>query len=148
MKKEKLLVETQARARATAWPDASEQDAFAELSRDVRDVIVTNLGLHALNDREFRESWKYRAEIGTWQFELTESFMVEVKPGAARCGEVRQTFHVEKTWVTADIKHAISLIADDIKTWRGGLREMRKLQLKRVLETEGLEAYEAAVGRE
>lgn len=148
MKKEKQLAETQAEARAVTWPNEANHDAFVALSRNVRDVIVPNLELQGLHAREMQESWQYRADIEAWQFELTESIAVEVGPGRTRHGEVREIFHIEKTWVTADIKLAISMVGDEIKAWRAGLREMRKLQLQRVLTTEGADAYEAAAQRE
>ena len=119
-----MLEEVQAEARAVSWPSEADHDAFVTMSRRARDGIMVNLtGPSHLQLREFQESWRYRADIQSWQFELTEGISVEVAPGKTVYGEVRQIFHVDKTWVTADIKLAISMIGDEIRRWRAGLRD-------------------------
>ena len=64
MKKEKMLEEVQAEARAVTWPSQTDHDAFVTMSRRARDGIMVNLtGLAHLQLREFQESWQYRANI-------------------------------------------------------------------------------------
>lgn len=150
MKRSKLIDLLDVRKHAVKFPQAGERDEFNKLSRELGEAIIDNLTELSDSQRyEARKSWGFYAESQTFMIEITYSLAVEVEntleQQRTRHSTVTVPFHCSP--LGAQLETVIDVLNAEIKSFKKGLYEMRKLQLQRVLQTDGEAAYFAAVER-
>lgn len=147
MKRKKEIEALQLKARTgMTWPNATEQDAFDRFKSTLRNLVFENLTSLPYASTAAK-TWDYDPYEETFYFTVREMLAIEVKSEMTVRSQVEQTFNLHRSAVTTDVALAIEMLNTEIEQWRAGLGEMRKLQLGRVLQNEGQEAYAAAVDR-
>lgn len=147
MKDKKHIAVLQATARSSlVWPNVSDKREFSRLSNAVRRLVFANLSCNHIGDVE--KTWAYDADSEEWCFEVKDSLVVETSPTNSRHCVITSVFTISRVQVCADLACFIEILQTQIDEWRKGLQEMRKLQLARILTTDGEEAFQDAVDRE
>lgn len=133
------------------FPNAAERDARHAFSIRLRDVVIANLeAISSADAYDIRKTWEFNVDSHTYDFDLTFALAVEVEANLddkrTKHGALKVIFSFALV-EGCDIDTSISVLDDEIRRFKKGLHELRSLQLKHVLATQGVEAYEAAVSR-
>lgn len=147
MKGKKELLALQAQSHKLVWPNVDQVNTFSQFSFRLKQLVLANVdSLTTADLGEASETWEYDENSEEFFFKITASLPIETKPGVTVISRVLNTFSIPRAHLS-DVVLTIQMLDEDIKAWRKGLHEMRKLQTQRVLTTEGTEAYAAAVER-
>lgn len=150
MKKQKLIAALDERKHKIGFPTDGEFDAFETFTRELRDAVIDNLeALTSAERYEARKSWSFNPGDRSYAFEISISLAVEVENEIEAKRTHHSVVHVRfNCWpLAAKLDTVIDALDTDIRRFKKGLAEMRKLQLQRILTNEGADAYSNAIDR-
>ncbi len=149
VKLKKAIATLDAQKHNVTFPTFNATNGFETFSRNLRDVVIANLPALGSESYDATRTWDFDEDTEEFFFSFEIGLRVEVEAALdedrTKACAVRAVFSFNPR--AADLETVISALDDDIRRFKAGLVEMRKLQLDRVLMNEGQDAWKSAKER-